>query len=204
MRTLIVKDHALTESTAGRLDGEPWDRTRLERFCRDNPQLNVELDGGGNVVVMGPANAEADGRNSLFLAAFLNWALESGAGKPFGPSAGFTLPNGAVRRPDAALVRWDDWRRLTAREKRSFAPLCPCFVLELRSSQDDSLSDLQTKMEEYVANGVQLGWLVDPFTRRLYVYRMHRDPEIIRQPAHYQAGAELPGFSFDFSVLWNA
>ena len=170
MADMYVKEGALKYQTRLRFE-ESWDSEKFYRFCEMNPDVVAELDAEGNLIMMSPANAAADGKNTEFNYQFMQWAKETNSGRIFGPTAGFTLPNGAVRSPDASLVKHQAWDALTKAEQQSFSPICPFFVMELRSSESDLLKDVKAKMEEYIANGAQLGWLIDPVTGTLTVYR---------------------------------
>ena len=123
----------------------------------------MELTSEGRLVVISPTGAKTSWRNSKLVQRLANWADANGRGVAFDSNAGFTLPNGAKRSPEAAWVRLESWEDLTDEEQERFAPLCPDFVAELRSPQDN-LSNLQVKMQEYIDNGARLGWLLDPET----------------------------------------
>jgi Uma2 family endonuclease len=125
-----------------------------------------------------------------------------GTGIGFDSSTGFTLPNGAKRSPDVAWVRRERWEALSEEERDRFPPLCPDFVIELRS-RSDPLTPLQEKMAEYIANGAQLGWLIDPGERRLYIYRPEVTPECLEQPEQVSGEPLLPGFELDLREIWS-
>jgi Uma2 family endonuclease len=129
------------------------------------------------------------------------WARADGTGKVFDSSTGFLLPNGAQRAPDAAWVALDRWTALTPAERRRFPPLCPDFVVELRSPGDD-LEDLHAKLREYLANGARLGWLVDPEARIAWIYRPGGAVERLDQPPTPSGEPVLPGFRFSTAV-WS-
>jgi Uma2 family endonuclease len=114
----------------------------------------------------------------------------------------FRLPNGAKRSPDLAWVRKERWEALSKEERRKFPPLCPDFVVELRSPSD-SLQFLQSKMEEYIENGAQLGWLIDPFERKVHVYRPQSPVEVLEDPESVSGDPVLPGFTLDVRALWE-
>jgi len=181
-------------------------RTKLteEQFmqlCQENPELRLELTAQGELVIMPPTGSETgwcDSRLNLRLAA---WAETEGTGLTFGSSTGFTLPNGAVRSPDASWVKRDRWNALTTEQRRRFAPLCPDFVIELRSPTD-RVSDLQEKMQEYIDNGARLGWLIDPLDKRVYVYRPSQPVESLDNPTSLSGDPVLPGFVLQVWELW--
>lgn len=170
-------------------------------FCQANRDLRIERSPTGEVIVMPPAFSDTGNRNLKIAQQLANWADADGTGEAFDSSAGFTLPNGAIRSPDAAWIRLERWDALTAAEQASFAPICPDFVVELRSS-NDSLTALKAKMEEYLANGAVLGWLIDRKTRRVYVYRPDQAFEILENPASVGGDPELPGFVLQLAKIW--
>ena len=171
------------------------------RLCNDNPDLRFELTARRELVIMSPTGSRTGLRNSKINQRLANWAEEDGTGVSFDSSTGFTLPNGAKRSPDAAWVRRESWEALTEEQQEKFAPLCPDFVVELRSP-DDSLSTLQEKMEEFVSNGAKLGWLLDPKSRQVYVYRPGQAVECRDNPSTISGDPVLPGFVFDLSDIW--
>jgi Uma2 family endonuclease len=170
------------------------------RLCRDNPELRMELTSEGRLVVMSPTGAKTGWRNSKLTQRLANWADTNGRGLAFDSNAGFTLPNGAKRSPDAAWVRLETWQALSNDEQERFAPLCPEFVAELRSPRD-SLSSLQEKMREYVDNGARLGWLLDPLEKRVYVYRPGRAMECLENPKSLSGEDVLEGFVLDLENI---
>jgi Uma2 family endonuclease len=138
----------------------PMTEAQFYRFCQTNPELRIERNANGEVVVMAPAFADTSNRNSKIVQQVANWADEDGTDEVFDSSAGFTLPNGATRSPDVAWILNDRWTALSAVQQASFAPIAPDFVIELRSSSD-TLTSLQEKLQEYIDNGVRLGLLTD-------------------------------------------
>lgn len=144
------------------------------RFCQMNDTLNLERDSEGNIIFMSPAGCFSDNLNAKILVAFGAWLQQNKVpGQIFGPSAGFTLPNRAVRSPDVAWVSRDKWDALSRDEQERFSPICPDFVIEVRS-KSDSLIYLQNKMQEYLANGCRLAWLIDRYGEKVYVYEPGR------------------------------
>lgn len=151
---------------------------------------------------MAPTGGETGRRNFLLSGLFFNWAEADGTGIGFDSSTGFTLPNGAKRSPDLAWVRRARWEALTARERAEFPPLCPDFVVEIRSATDD-LSALRTKMEEYLANGAELGWLIDPIAKQVSVYQATGRVTVLDAPRSVSGDPVLPGFALDPRRLWT-
>ena len=171
-------------------------------FCQMNQELRIERTAEGDLVIMPPEGGET-GNRSILLGTFLTqWAWQDGTGVTFGSSTGFILPNGAMRAPDAAWVRRSRLTALTADQKQKFLPLCPDVVVEIRSPSD-RLNHLQEKMQEYLDNGAQLGWLIDPPSRTLYVYRPNRPVEHLEHPATIAGDPVLPGFSLDLQIIWE-
>ena len=141
---------------------------QFEQLCRKYRKLRLELTSTGELIVMSPAGSETGRRNSNLTYQLVAWSRQDGTGVCFDSSAGFTLPNGAIRSPDGAWIKREKWDSLTEQQKQSFVPICPDFVIELRSPSDN-LSQLYLKMFEYLENGASLGWLIDPFRRQVYV-----------------------------------
>jgi len=170
-------------------------------FCLANPDLRIERTAEGEVIVMPPTYSDTGNRNFKVAAQLGVWAEQDGTGEGFDSSTGFTLPNGATRSPDASWIRSERWNALTDEQKASFAPICPDFVIELRSSSD-TLSGLQAKMQEYIENGATLGFLIDRKNRTVHVYRPDRAPEILESPETVSANPELPGFVLRMAKIW--
>jgi len=181
-------------------------RTRLtqEQFallCQENPDLRFELTSRQELVIMPPTGSETGWRDSKLNLRLAVWAETEGTGLTFGSSTGFTLPNGAIRSPDASWIRRERWTALTKEQRVGFAPICPDFVMELRSPTD-RLSDLQDKMREYIDNGARLGWLIDPIDKRVYVYRPDQQVETLDNPTTLSGDPVLPGFVLAVRELW--
>jgi len=172
-------------------------------FCRQNPDLRIERTSEGDLIIMPPTGGKSGTQNFHLTAQFGVWVLKDGTGKGFDSSTEFSLPNGAKRMPDMSWVGNERWNALSDKQRKQFPPLCPDFVVELRSPSD-RLKDLQQKMEEYIANGAQLGWLIDPFDKRIYVYRPGRDIEILEDPKEVSGEPLLKGFTLDVQALWTA
>lgn len=171
-------------------------------FCQANKDWRIERTSDGDIIIMPPTGGETGGRNFDLSVAFGNWAKADGTGKGFDSSTVFSLPNGANRSPDLAWVKFLRWNALTPEERQGFPPLCPDFVVELRS-HTDSLSALQSKMQEYMDNGSALGWLIDPFEKKVYVYRPETTVECIDDPVTVSGEPLLTGFELDVRELWK-
>ena len=170
------------------------------RICRANPELRLERSAVGELVIMSPTGTETGARNSSLTGQLWSWNERTGLGQVFDSSAGFNLPDGATRSPDASWVSQPRWQQLSAEEKKRFAPICPDFVAELRSP-GDSLAELQSKMNEYMANGARLGWLLDTVRQRVEIYRPGQQVEIVENPNSLSGEAVLPGFRLDLSRI---
>ncbi len=177
-------------------------RDQFFDFCARNPDVPFERTAAGDLLVTTPAGADSSRRNSELTAQLAIWNKRDGAGVVFDCSAGFWLPNKALRSPDAAWVRRDRWEALSQVDREKFAPLAPDFVAELRS-KSDRLSQLRGKMQEYVGSGVRLAWLIDPWERCVEVYRPDRDVVVWSAPAVVAGDPELPGFTLDCAPLWS-
>lgn len=179
----------------------PMTQAEFHAFCQANRDLRIERTATGEVVIMPPAFSDTGNRNFNLAVQLGIWAEQDGTGLGFDSSSGFTLPNGATRSPDAAWIKAQRWNALTAEEKASFAPLCPDFVIELRSASD-TLAELQAKMQEYIDNGTSLGWLIDRKQRAVYIYRPNQEPELLDNPDEVSGDPELPGFRLSMAKIW--
>jgi Uma2 family endonuclease len=171
-------------------------------FCMLNKDLRIELTSAGDLIIMPPTGGKTGIRNFKLIGSFAAWTEKDGAGQGFDSSTLFTLPNGAKRSPDLAWVRDERWNQLSEKEQERFPPLCPDFVVELRS-KSDSLRALQAKMQEYIENGAQLGWLIDPLKKKVYVYRPHSAVEVFNNPPDISGYPLLSGFTLDVQSLWE-
>ena len=171
-------------------------------FCEMNHEARIERTAEGELEIMPPAGMYTGSKELDIGAQLRSWARRDGSGIAFGPSSGFTLPNGAVRGPDAAWITKTRLTELTTEDKRGFGHICPDFVIELRS-QSDSLRVIQAKMDEYMENGARLGWLIDPQNRRIYVYRPNSEIEILESPESVSADPELKGFTLNLEEVWG-
>lgn len=175
---------------------------QLFELCQLNRDWRIEYTAQGELIVMPPTGGETSNRNAELTYQVQAWTRRDQAGVAFDSSGGFKLPNGATRSPDAAWVRRSRLAGLTREQKQKFLPLCPDFVIELRSPTDN-LQAVLDKMQEYLDNGAQLGWLLDPLTRRVHVYLPQRPPEILDAPNTLSADPLLPGFVLDPRKIWE-
>ena len=175
---------------------------RFADFCGLNSDLRIERTANGELEIMAPTFSETSNRNIKITTQLEIWAGRDGSGIAFDSSAGFTLPNGAVRGPDASWILKSRLAALTPEQRSGFYDICPDFVVELRSDTD-RLSVLHAKMQEYMANGARLGLLIDPFDRRVYAYRPDRDVETLENPESVSADPVLPSFTLNLSEVWD-
>jgi Uma2 family endonuclease len=180
-------------------------RCTQEQFVelvKANPELRWELTAQGEVIVMPPTGSETGNYNSELIANFVIWNRQSQLGKVFDSSTGFRLPNGAIRSPDVAWIAQERWAQLSPEQRRTFAPICPDFVVELVSPTDD-VNALEAKMQEYIENGCRLGWLVNPQKRQVTVYRPQMAPEIISFDVPLTGEDVLPGLTLDLRHIFT-
>ncbi|MBT9316489.1 Uma2 family endonuclease [Leptothoe spongobia] len=179
----------------------PMTHNEFYAFCQANRDLRIERTATGDVVIMPPAFSDTGNRNFNLAAYLWVWTEQDGSGLGFDSSSGFTLPNGATRSPDAAWIKAERWNSLSEAEKASFAPITPDFVIELRSASD-TLTSLQAKMQEYMENGVLLGWLIDRKHRTVYIYRPNQAPQVLENPDVVSGDPELSGFTLPMAKIW--
>ena len=171
------------------------------QLCRENPELRIELNAQGELVIMPPTGMKT-GRRNIKISHRLNaWAEIDSSGVAFDSSTMFTLPNGAKRSPDASWIKRERWEALTEEQQEGIGPFCPDFVVELRSPSD-RVSVLQEKMQEYIDNGARLGWLTDPIGKRVYVYHSGQPVEQLDDPETLSGNLVLPGFVLYVRELW--
>lgn len=188
---IVLHMHQFTELT----DDQFYD------LCQLNRELRIEQTKEGEIVIMPPTGGATSWRNSEIIIALGTWAKQNNEGVVFDSSGGFVLPNGARRSPDAAWVRKSRLAPLSAEQKTKFLPFCPDFVIELRSPSD-TLNELQDKMVEYLENGAQLGWLIDPQEQRVYIYRPQTNVECLEDPVSVSGDPLLPGFVLNLQEIW--
>lgn len=173
---------------------------QFEQICRANRDLKFERTAQGELVVMALTGGDTGRRNLRLTGQLWLWNQQTGLGEGFDSSTGFRLPNGAIRSPDAAWVRLDRWQALTPEQRKKFVPLCPDFLVELRSLSDE-LEDIQAKMQEYLANGLLLGWLIAPQRQTVEIYRPNQAVENLNQPTILSGESILPEFVLDLTGI---
>lgn len=177
-------------------------REQFAALCAANPDAKLELNANGELVVMSPTGGETGARNADINLDLGLWNRQTGRGKVFDSSTGFSLPNGAQRSPDAAWIPLAKWQALTTEQRRGFLPLCPDFAIELLSPSDSWTRGVE-KMEEYRENGCRLGWLIDPKSKRVAIYRSGKPVEIIANPTSLSGEEVLEGFMLNAAALWS-
>jgi Uma2 family endonuclease len=174
----------------------------FERFCQQNSEMRIEQTKEGEIIIMPGTGGFTGNRNFRLIGLFSQWHYSHKIGIAFDSSTVFVLPNGAKRSPDLSWIKLERWNALTKREQEKFPPLCPDLVVELRSTTD-SLKTLQAKMLEYIENGAQLGWLIDPTKRKVHVYRQNEAVEILDAPAEISGEPLLPKFTLKLTDFWE-
>ncbi len=171
----------------------PFSDDEFAEYCSQYPELRIEMNSEGEMMIMLPVVSEGGKRTFTLTTRFGSWVEKDRTGVGFDSSTGFTLPNGAKRSPDASWIRNERWEALSEEQRNDFAPICPDFVVELRS-KSDRLKHLQEKMEEYIENGAKLGWLIDPRERKVHIYRMGAEVQVLDAPSEIPGDPLLKGF----------
>jgi Uma2 family endonuclease len=170
------------------------------RLCQINQNWQLERTAKGELVIMPPVGGVSGNREAELIADLSIWNRQTGLGKVFSSSTIFRLPNGGDRSPDAAWVSLERWDALTEEDKEKFPPICPDFVIELRS-RTDALEPIQEKMQEYLNSGLRLGWLINPQQEQVEIYRCDRSVEIVRLPVSLSGENVLPGFILNLPIF---
>lgn len=171
-------------------------------LCHKHRDLQFERDRNGGLIIMPPTGGLTGDRNSDLNYQLRAWNRQYKLGKVFDSSTGFKLPNGADRSPDTSFVVMERWNSLTRKQKEKFLPLCPDFVVELRSPSD-KLKKIQAKMEEYKENGAKLGWLIDPKRKVVEIYRYNQEIEVLESPLTISGENILPNFELDLAEIFE-
>ena len=175
---------------------------QFAEFCGLNRDLHIERTAAGELEIMAPAFSETGNRHSKIIAQLETWNSIDSSGMVFDSPAGFTLPNGAIREPDASWISMSRLEALTPEQRSGFYNVCPDFVVELRSDTD-RLTALQSKMQEYMDNGARLGWLIDPSQLRVYIYQPGQRTQTLDNPQSISADPVLPGFTLHLAEVWD-
>ncbi|RCJ35373.1 hypothetical protein A6770_16245 [Nostoc minutum NIES-26] len=176
-------------------------REQFYRLCEENPDLKLERNAQGELILMPPTGGETGKSNSTINAQIWFWNDQNQLGEVFDPSTGFTLPNGADRSPDVSWVEKSRWNALTKEQKEKFIPLCPDFVIEILSP-NDSLKKTQNKMQEYIENGCRLGWLINRKKQEVEIYRPEQNAEVLKLPQTLSGESVLPSFVLNMQRIW--
>lgn len=174
---------------------------RFEEWVSANRDLHLELTAERELVIMPPTGGETGDRNFEISGQLWYWNRQSRLGKAFDSSTGFRLANGAIRSPDVAWIRIDRWQALSPQQRQQFLPLCPDFAIEL-VSRTDRIERVRDKMREYVDNGLRLGWLIEPESRAIEIYRSDRTVKMLESPFSLSGEDILPGFILDLQPIW--
>jgi Uma2 family endonuclease len=172
------------------------------QLCRENPEIKFERNARGELLIMPPTGGETGNRNFEISVEFGIWNRQTQLGICFDSSTCFKLPNGANRSPDVAWIRKERWDTLTPEDQEKFPPIAPDFVLELMSPSD-SLKETQEKMQEYIDNGVKLGWLINSKLRQVEIYRLGQPVEILEHPKELLGEDILPRFTLNLAIIWR-
>lgn len=170
------------------------------QLCMDNPDLVLERNAKGVLIFMSPVGGYSGSREMDFGGELYLWNRQTNLGEVFSSSTLFKLPNGGDRSPDAAWVERSRWQALTPEQRQKFPPIAPDFVIELRS-RTDKLADLREKMEEYLASGVRLGWLLNPQDQQVEIYRQGQEKEVRKLPTLLSGESVLPGFELQVDLF---
>ena len=172
------------------------------QLCQEHQGLKFERTAEGELVIVSPVGGESGSREADLIGDLVYWNRQTQLGKVFSSSTCFKLPLGGNRSPDVAWISLPRWQQLTWEQQKTFPPLCPDFLIELRS-ESDSIAILKLKMEEYIDNGLRLGWLIDPQNHCVAIYRPGQDPQWLDHPQIINGETILPGFTFMVSKLWS-
>ena len=180
----------------------PMSDEELIRFCAENEVLRVEREPNGEILVMTPAGSRTSRMNSRITRFLDEWAEADGRGVATDSNGGYTLPDGSMRAPDGAWVELRRWQALSAEQQTGYAPVCPDFVIELRSPSD-RLPDVEAKMEQWIANGARVGWLIDPERKVVAIYRAGQAAEVLEDPSSVQGDGPVAGFELVMERVWG-
>jgi Uma2 family endonuclease len=177
-------------------------KEQLYQLCEENPDLKLERNAQGELIIMPPTGGETGRSNSSINAQIWFWNEQNQLGEVFDSSTGFTLPSGSDRSPDVSWVEKSRWDVLTKEQKERFIPLCPDFVIEI-FSPNDSLKKTQQKMQEYIENGCSLGWLLNRKKQEVEIYRPGKDVEVLNSPQNLSGENILPGLIVNLQKIWE-
>jgi|HubBroStandDraft_6_1064221.scaffolds.fasta_scaffold801264_1 Uma2 family endonuclease len=180
----------------------PVSDEELMRLSAESRPLRLERDANGELIVMSPTGSEGGGIETDVATELNIWARSDGRGRAFGSNTGFRLPDSSVRAADAAWVSWDRWNSVSREERKGYAPICPEFVIEVRS-ESDKVPDLQAKMAQWIANGAEVAWLIDPIDKAVTIYRPGDQPEHLAHPTSVHGTGPIAGFELVMARIWE-
>ncbi|MDJ0899351.1 MAG: Uma2 family endonuclease [Xenococcus sp. MO_188.B8] len=178
---------------------------QFDQLANYEQEARLELTASGELIIMSPTGGSAGRKNRRLTQQLGNWTDKNGTGEAFDSSTIFILPNGARRSPDASWIKLNRWNKLTQEQQDGFPPIAPDFVMELVSPSDlknQRYQDLQSKMQEYIDNGVKLGWLIEPKSKKVEIYRQDKLPEVLDNPQSLSGEDILPGFILDLTNIF--
>ncbi len=193
MQSLETMPFVLNLDAVNLTDEQFW------HLCQANRDIPLERSAKGELIIMPPVGGVSGNREADLIGLVWVWNQQTGVGKVFSSSTIFKLPNGGDRSPDAAWIKLDRWEALAPKEKEKFPPICPDFVIELRS-RTDALKPLQEKLQEYINSGLRLGWLINPQDERVEIYRPHQEVEVMNFPVNLSGEEVLPGFVLNLPI----
>ena len=181
---------------------EPMDDDALWDFCHANDLYKIERTSEGEIRVMSPSGGGTSNLNAAIISQLWIWTLEDGRGISFDSNGGFRLPDGSMLSPDGAWVEREQWNALTEQQQTRWSPICPSFIIELRSATDRR-KDLENKMEIWLANGAQVAWLIDPKEKSVSIYRANEPAETLFDPTSVQGTGPVSGFTLVMNSIWG-
>ncbi len=193
VQSLETMPFVLNLDTVNLTDEQFW------HLCQANRDISLERSAKGELIIMPPVGGTSGNNEADLIGLVWLWNRQTGLGKVFSSSTIFKLPGGGDRSPDAAWIKLDRWEALTPEEQEKFPPICPDFVIELRS-RTDALKPLQEKMQEYLNSDLRLGWLINPQDEQVEIYRLDQDVEIVSFPVSLSGEEVLPGFVLNLPI----
>ena len=172
------------------------------QLCRANSDVKFERNAKGELIIMPPTGGGTGKRNIELATDLVIWNRQTRLGVCFDSSTCFRLPQGGDRSPDVSWILQSRWDSLTPDEQEKFPPICPDFVLELMSPSDN-LKIAQEKMQEYLNNGIRLGWLINRRTQTVEIYRQGQEVEVLQSPTTLSGEDVLPGFVLNLQTIWE-
>ena len=180
----------------------PVSDEELMRFSRQNRPYKIERNQNGDITIMTPVGGIGSTHEMYVASQLFSWTEQDGTGIDFSPSVGFNLPDGSCLSPDASWIALERWNKLTPQQQSGFPPLCPDFLIEVRSKSDPRRM-VEAKMQTWLDNGAQLAWLIDPIAGNATIYRPGQPPETLDRPEGVRATAPVAGFELRCTRLWS-